>query len=476
MPTDARQTALSVLNQLEQGRQTLDRLWEERLGDGSDAPKMAKRDMALMYVLVYGVLRWRSRLDHIIAHFSNTPLRKIRPRVLNVLRLALFQIIFLDRIPVSAAVNCAVNQVKRPKAAWIGRYVNGLLRAASTSYTQTPFPDYQKNPVGALAARKSFPRWIVKRWLKRLGLKETAALCDVLNSIPPITVRFNSLLTTREKLMQSLQDEARKIWITRYSTYGVSLEHPLRSVPEMRTFKSGWFQVQDEAAQLVSLFLNPQPGETVLDACAGLGGKTGHIAALMQNRGAIVAADNSKIKLRKLKDEMARLQISIVNCHFHNLEKPWETAANHRDKIQFDRILLDAPCSGLGVLRRNPDAKWRAKPDWKHYQDRQLRFLEHVAQALKPAGILVYTVCSMETEENEAVVEKFLKRHPEFYCEKKPAGLTDSVRTLVDQNGYLRTFPHHHNMDGFFAVCLIKSVSSEYLTPRKIMWPYFELL
>ena len=459
MPVDARQTALSVLNQLDQGRQTLDRLWEERLGVGSDSPKMAKRDMALLYVLVYGVLRWRNRLDQIIAHFSNTPLRKIRPRVLNVLRLALFQIIFLDRIPVSAAVNCAVNQVKRPKAAWIGRYVNGVLRAASTGYTQTPFPDYRKNPVDALAARKSFPRWMVKRWLNRWGLNETAALCDVINTIPSITVRFNPLLTTREKLMRALLDEVREIRITRYSTYGVSLEHPRRSVPEIRAFKSGWFQVQDEAAQLVSLFLNPQPGETVLDACAGLGGKTGHIAALMQNRGVIVATDYSKTKLRKLKDEMARLQISIVTGHFHDLEQPWETAATRWAKIQFDRILLDAPCSGLGVLRRNPDAKWRVKPDWKHYLNRQLCFLEHVAQALKPAGVLVYTVCSMETEENEAVVEKFLIRNSDFYCEKKPVGLTDSVFNLIDQNGYLRTFPHHHNMDGFFAVRLIKSAS-----------------
>jgi len=463
MPVDARQTALSVLNQLEQGRQTLDRLWEERLGVGSDSPKMAKRDTALLYVLVYGVLRWRSRLDQIISHFSNTPFRKIRPRVLNVLRLALFQIIFLDRIPVSAAVNCAVNQVKRSKAAWIGRYVNGVLRAAATGYSQTPFPDYRKNPVDALAVRKSFPQWLIKRWLKRLGLKETAAMCDMINTIPPIMVRSNPLLTTREKLMQALQDEAREIRPTPYSTHGVSLEHPRRSIAEMKAFKSGWFQVQDEAAQLVTLFLNPQPGETVLDACAGLGGKTGHIAALMQNRGAILAADYNKTKLRKLKDEMARLQISIVTGHFHDLEQPWKTAATHRSKIKFDRILLDAPCSGLGVLRRNPDAKWRAKPDWKHYLNRQLRFLEHVAHALKPAGVLVYTVCSMETEENEAVVDKFLKRHPEFYCEKKPAGLTtgltDSVRNLVDENGYLRTFPHHHNMDGFFAVRLMKSVS-----------------
>jgi 16S rRNA (cytosine967-C5)-methyltransferase len=463
MPIDARQTALSVLNQLEQGRQTLDRLWEERLGVDSDAPKMAKRDTALLYVLVYGVLRWRNRLDQIIAHFSNTPLRKINPRVLNVLRLALFQIIFLDRIPVSAAVNCAVNQVKRSKAAWIGRFVNGVLRTASTGYTQTPFPDYQKNPVDALAARKSFPRWMVKRWLKRFGLKETVALCDTINTIPPITVRFNPLLTTREKLMQAFQDEAREIRITPYSSHGISLEHPRRSVPEMKAFKSGWFQVQDEAAQLVSLFLNPQPGETVLDACAGLGGKTGHIAALMQNRGVIIAADYSKTKLRKLKDEMARLQISIVTGHFYDLRKSWKTGTTHRAKIQFDRILLDAPCSGLGVLRRNPDAKWRVKPDWKHYLNRQLRFLEHVAQSLKPGGVLVYTVCSMEPEENEAVIEKFLKQHSEFYCEKKPdgptIGLPDNVRNMVDQNGYLRIFPHHHNMDGFFTVRLMKSVS-----------------
>jgi len=456
MSVDARQTALSVLNQLEQGRQTLDRIWEERLGVGSDSPKMAKRDMALLYVLVYGVLRWRSRLDHIIVHFSNTPLRKIRHRVLNVLRLALFQIIFLDRIPVSAAVNCAVNQVKRPKAAWIGRYVNGVLRAAATGYHLTPFPDFRKNPVNALAARKSFPQWMVKRWLNRFGLNQTKALCDTINTIPAITIRFNPLLTTRAKMMQTLQDEVREIRMTPHSAHGISFKYPRQSIPQMKAFKSGQFQVQDEAAQLVSRFLNPQPGDTVLDACAGLGGKTGHIAALMQNRGVIVAADYSKIKLRQLKDEMVRLQILIVSYHFHNLNQPWETAAADMAKIQFDRILLDAPCSGLGVLRRNPDAKWNPEPDWKHFQNRQLLFLEHVAQALKPAGVLVYTVCSMEPEENEAVADKFLKRHPDFYCEKKPAGLTDSVNSLVDQDGYLKTFPHHHNMDGFFAVRLKK--------------------
>jgi 16S rRNA (cytosine967-C5)-methyltransferase len=211
------------------------------------------------------------------------------------------------------------------------------------------------------------------------------------------------------------------------------------------------FQVQDEAAQLVTLLLQPQPGETVLDACAGLGGKTGHIAQMMKNRGMLIAMDNNEKKLSRLMSEMHRLKISLVTTRIHDLNIPPDCHSMGK----FDRILLDAPCSGLGVLRRNPDAKWHTKEhDLIRQSIRQALFLDNLAHLIKPNGILVYCVCSMEPEENESVVIDFLNRHRNFAIENNRERLPDKARSLFTDKGYLKTFPHLHNMDGFFAVRL----------------------
>jgi 16S rRNA (cytosine967-C5)-methyltransferase len=197
--------------------------------------------------------------------------------------------------------------------------------------------------------------------------------------------------------------------------------------------------------------LNPQPGETILDACAGLGGKTGHIAQLMKNKGRIIAMDNNKQKLSVLRSEMMHLGVSIVTTNSHDMNQPFETTRAR----MFDRIILDAPCSGLGVLRRNPDAKWMAsKSNFESYQARQLSFLDTLSSLLKSKGILVYTVCSIEPEENEAVVMEFLKKHPSFVIDKDFRNLLTDLSGFVDDNGFFRTLPHTGHMDGFFAVRL----------------------
>ena len=279
MADEVRKTALYILNALDKEDKTLDRLLEDVFREKT---LFSKKDRALLQALVYGVLRWRGRLDRIIDYFSKTRLNKINSKVLNILRLGLFQIIYLDRIPVSAAVNTSVEMTKAVAAPWIVGYVNGLMRNASRKYGDVVFPDVGKDPVKALAIKKSFPEWLIKRWLDRLGLKETGRLCDAINTIPPISVRCNTLKANREKLVKALEESAEKIGITNYAPDGVFFFNPKRSIPNIKAFKSGLFQVQDEAAQLVSLLLNPQPGETILDACAGLGGKTGHIAQLIK--------------------------------------------------------------------------------------------------------------------------------------------------------------------------------------------------
>jgi 16S rRNA (cytosine967-C5)-methyltransferase len=447
MADDARKTALSVLNTLDKGRRILDSV----LDDVLDSTPLSARDKGLIYALVYGVLRWRGNLDWIIAHFSKTPLNRIDPGVLNILRIGLFQIKFLDRIPVSAAINTSVEMTKSFAAPWVVGYVNATLRSAAKKYQTVPFPELSEAPVMAIASKKSFPKWLIARWVKRLGIEETLALCDAINTIPPITVRTNTLKSDRNKLINFIESDVEHIEKTNYSSTGISFSNPKNPISKIKVFEQGWFQVQDEAAQLVTLLLNPQPGEAVLDACAGLGGKTGHIAMMMKNHGRLVAMDKDKRKLQRLEIEMHRLGVSTVSIFPHDLNYP----LSGKRVGMFDRILLDAPCSGLGVLRRNPDTKWSvSNKKLRSHKDKQARFMKNLMPLVKPSGVLVYAVCSTEPEENTAVVKDFLNKHSEFAIENSRMRLPGKAKHLVDQDGFLKTFPHLHGMDGFFSVCL----------------------
>jgi 16S rRNA (cytosine967-C5)-methyltransferase len=426
----------------------LDRILEE------SGKTFSRRDHALISALTYGVMRRRAELDWMIAHFSRTPLSKIDPPILNILRLGVYQIRFMDRIPVSAAVNTAVEMAKTVSGTWVVRFVNGLLRnvarQAEFGFSELPYPDFRKDPIEALAVQQSFPKWLLQRWTERYGIMQTNHLCQVINQIPPITLRANTLRTKPRDLLVELATETRHIRMTVCSRVGISFDHPQKPVFETKAFKNGWFQVQDEAAQLIAPFLNPTPAERILDACAGLGGKTAHIAQLMHNKGEIVALDHADGKLKKLKHEMQRLGITIVHPLVMDLNHPIDVT---RTGV-FDRVLLDAPCSGLGVIRRNPDSKWsESKKNLARYHERQCRFLHHVAPLVKPQGMLVFAVCSMEPEENEQVVKKFLKDHPEFDISRICGNLSADARLLVDHNGFLRTCPHLNDMDGFFAAC-----------------------
>jgi len=445
---DARQTALAVLNTLDLGKKTLDRIMLE-IPQGDDY--LSRRDRALMSAMVYGVLRWRGRLDHITAYFSNTPIGKIQPEVLNILRLGLFQIIFLDRVPDSATVNTSVELTKQSKSCRATGFVNALLRKAATDYEHVPFSTFQEDPLTFLTSGQSVPEWLAKRWLKRLSAETIITLCKTINTIPPITIRTNTLKADREQLIRSLEDRVEHIEPTSYAPDGIKIMNPKQSIQHITAFKKGWFQVQDEAAQLVALLLNPQPGETVLDACAGLGGKTAHMAQLMRNQGTITALDNNAKKLKQLSDEMRRLGVSMVKAVCHDLQIPLAENQLHG----FDRILLDAPCSGLGVMRRNPDIKWNSSASrLERCADIQKRILENLAAMVKPNGILVYAVCSMEPEENEAVIAAFLKNHPELVIDKRLGKLPETIRSRFKPIAGFRTLPFINHMDGFYFIRL----------------------
>jgi 16S rRNA (cytosine967-C5)-methyltransferase len=443
--SDARAAVLIVLDRLDRSQDTLDTVLDETAALMTD---LSRRDRALFNQLVYGVLRWRLRLDAVVAAYADRPLKKISPSILNILRIGLYQILFMDRIPASAAVNTAVNLARSGRAAKAAGFVNALLRSALREPGRFALPDAVTTPVDHTAVAKSFPRWLMSRWIDRIGLADTERLCDAINAIPPITLRCNRLKNSPMELVDALKDQAEGVATVDGVAGAVNLIRPRCPIPEMKAFVDGRFAVQDAAAQLVSLLLAPQPGETVLDACAGLGGKTTHLAQLMNNRGTVVALDRAAAKLARLEKDAHRLGVSMVRTRRGDLNRPLDPEALPR----FDRILLDAPCSGLGVLRRNPDAKWSSrKKDVARFAARQVRFLDHLAPLVNKEGVLVFAVCSMEPEENTGVIETFLKNHPNFAITGPRTIEEKTVVPFLDPDGFLRTFPHIHHMDGFFA-------------------------
>ena len=453
MGADVRKEALTLLSQLEQNRHiTLDQLLDAR---GQVDRHISRRDRALRQALVFGVLRTRNRLDGVIRHFSRTPFRKIDPTIKNILRLGIYQLLYMDRIPASAAVHTAVELSKDAAAPWTVKFVNGLLRSVARNPAAVRFPKVASDPVQALSIRESLPEWIVARWLNRWGLEECSRLCAALNAIPPLSLRANTLKTTRADLVIALQAAAAEVILAPHGPEGIILRGLQTDLTALPGFATGAFQIQDEAAQLITHCLALQPGQRVLDACAGLGGKTGHIAQLTENKGEIIAVDTVAGKLTLLEKEMQRLGISTVTT----VRLDWMKTSAPARLGMFDRVLLDAPCSGLGVLQRNPDTRWqRAEKDLKRYVRRQQVLMDQMAPLVKPGGLLVYAVCSMEPEENDRVVQSFLNQHQQFTQIAIPMEAVHDPAALTGPDQCFRSFPHRHAMDGFFAVCLQRRI------------------
>ena len=447
--SQARFLAATILNQIQDSRQTLDQVMDQAAPQINPLPRA---DRSLVQALVFGVLRWQSRLDWVIDQFSAKN-KKIDPMVRVILRLGLFQLQYLQRIPPSAAVHTSVELAKQCGRKWAAGFVNALLRRAIRQSDNLRWPDAARDPAAHLAVVHAFPLWLISRWLTRWGPDTTVRICEALNAVPPITLRTNTLRVSRQTLRAAISSEAGEIRETRFSPDGLCLSHLHTPLPQWRSFQEGWFQVQGEAAQIVSRLLAPRPHERIWDVCAGLGTKTAHLAQLMNNQGRIIATDLYAEKLDRLNGEMRRLGINIVQTVHSDLTRP----APAFGPRPFDRILVDAPCSGLGVLQKNPDGKWRVKPeDMQANSQRQLALLDNCAGHLKRGGMLVYAVCSLEPEENQRVVEDFLHGHPEFTIHRgRLEGVGESDRLLTAQ-GFFITIPHQHQMDGFFAAALVK--------------------
>jgi 16S rRNA (cytosine967-C5)-methyltransferase len=457
MKEGPRSVAVDILCRWQQTGMPIDQLMEQmphRLPD--------PRDRQLVFALIYGTLRWLGYLDWILADFSSYPLQKMKTPVRQALRVGLYQLLFMDRIPDSAAINETVEAVKAARQPrWLTGFVNGLLRNIARRKEHLPDP-LQENSVLPATARLNHPQWLVERWRERYGEKMTTAICRLNNTPPPLCLRVNTSAITADSFLALVRQANISAGPGIFTPDAILLHGFKGTVAEIPGYDDGFFQVQDEAAQLVSLLLAPMAaGKTYLDGCAGLGGKTSHLAQMLAvtdpaaSVGSIVAVEPSRWRIRLLQENLQRLKLArYVTVIPGRLGDLGSSRAG-----SFAAILIDAPCSGLGVVRRRPDVRWRRTPaDLHRYQRLQSTLLDSAAPLLAQGGILVYATCSMEPEENEAVVAAFLARHADFSLTDCRAHLPPGLAGLVDGQGFFRTVPGRDGVDGFFAGRLQKKI------------------
>jgi 16S rRNA (cytosine967-C5)-methyltransferase len=414
-------------------------------------PKLDSRDRALVTELVYGVLRWQGRLDWIIDQQIKIKPDKVDLTVRLILRLAVYQLLFLDRIPAAAAVHQAVELAKGSQPKHVVSFVNGVLRTIARKSIVLKEADPQGSAEHRLAMLYSYPVWLVQRWLTHLGNEETESLCQAGNQIAPTTVRVNTLKTTVAAMAGSFKDLGFFVESGKFVAEALHLRSIRTDLASLDQYKLGEFQVQDEASQIIAHLLQPQPGERILDACAGLGAKSTHLAQIMENQGEIIALDNQGWKLTRLVENAQRLEVTCIEP----VEMDVLEVVDSGDEFFFDRILLDAPCTGLGVIRRNPDIKWKVKPrDFRRLHLVQKKMLERLAPLLKPGGVLLYATCTLSKEENQETVQGFLADHPNYQPESARPYLPPGSEVLVEQSGAMHSWPHRHGTDGFFAARL----------------------
>ena len=416
-------------------------------------PGISGRDKALCVHLTNGVLRWRLRLDWYIEQSLNFPFDKVELRVLNILRIALYQILFMDRIPEPAAVNEAVKQTKSGGKPHVARFVNALLRGIIRKRNSLkPFPE-SVDQVERLSVEHSYPQWLVGKWITELGEGRATSLLKASNEIPKLVVRVNTLKTSRAALIGYLAAEGVCASPTRFSPAGIHIDDLNVPITELGAFKEGLFQVQGEAAQICSFLLNPSKGDRVLEICAGIGGKATHLAEMVGPQGRVIGLDIKRGSLVRLRQTCKRLGISWLHPVCADAAKPLDKLFKKR----FEGILIDSPCSGLGVISRHPDIKWaREESHIPELSKVQTQILASAGRILGPGGTLLYVTCTISREENEAVVNSFLERHPDMDVVDLRDKVPRWAKGLVDENGFFRTWPDVHGLDGFFGAMLVK--------------------
>ncbi len=422
--------------------------------------KLSDADRRLATELVYGCVRRMRTLDALIDQLAKKKSNQQPPDLRTILHLGFYQLRYLSDIPAAAAVDTAVELCKQNSLAGLAGFVNALLRqyirlgkdsaGKIDSELHPPADDplqLPENPAERLGILHSFPDWIVQLWIEQLGFEEAEQLCKWFNKSPTIDLRVNPRRASVEQVEAALEAAGASVTRPPHLPQALRLTGGAGAIQNLPGYREGWWSVQDSSAQLVGYLLDPQPGEVVFDACAAPGGKTTHLAELMRDEGKIIACDKTESRLKKLGENAERLQHKSIEILTGDLLKfsQFEKAV--------DRALLDAPCSGLGTLHRRADARWRhTSENVRELADLQGKLLEQVAGWLKEGGILVYATCTLHPLENETLIRAFLERHPNWKIE--PPAPDSPAAPFATPEGWVKVWPHRHQMDGFFMVRL----------------------
>ena len=445
MINKAREIALKALYKIEKedaySNITLNQVLKEN-------KNIDERDVGLISELVYGTITWKLTLDEIIKKYSNIKLKKISVWILNILRMGIYQIIFLDKIPKSAAVNESVNLAKRYGHKSSSNFVNAILRKVSVN-------DYKeleeiKDDKERISKITSMPMWIIEELLKQKDIKEVEEICKNSNLKPNTTIRINKLKTNKKELEEKLDE--RKIEYLEGSLEDFFVLKKVKNIENIDLFKEGFFTVQDEGAGLIVDVLAPRENEYILDACSSPGGKTTYIAEKMKNKGKIEAWDIHEHRVKLVQNAAKRLGINIIQA------KTQDATEFNQDLVgKFDKILLDVPCLGLGVIKRKPDIKWkRKKEDIEEITKIQKAILDNCSKYLKKNGELVYSTCSILKEENEDIIERFLKENLDFKICKENEKNYENIVIFGEKDKYINIYPSNEN-DGFF-ICKLRKM------------------
>ena len=407
MVDKAREIALKILYRIDKENAYSNIVLNEVLNE--NRKKLTPKDIGLISEIIYGVTTWRLTLDETIKKYSKIKIKKISPWILNILRMGIYQIIFLDKIPKSAAVNESVNLAKRYGHASSSNFVNAILRKIEKN-------DYEEffkieDDIERISKTTSMPKWIVEELMKSNDEKEVEQICKNSNIKPKVTIRVNTLKINKQELIERLKEKNTECKETAEKLDDFLILEKVKNIENVEEFKQGYFTIQDISAGQTAKILNPQPGELVLDACSAPGGKTTYMAELMKNKGKIEAWDIHEHRTKLVEQNAQRLGINIIETKVKDASLYDESL-----KEKFDKILLDVPCLGIGVIKRKPDIKWKRKPeDVKNITEIQKKILDNCSKYLKKNGVMVYSTCSILEKENQDIVDKFLKENNEYY-------------------------------------------------------------
>lgn len=435
--TGVRGLAVKILNRIDRTDAYLDKLLDTEIKQSD----FSGVDKALLFELVHGVMCMLNRIDWVLNGFYKGQFSKAIPNIKNALRVALYQILFLEKIPDYAAVNEAVEFIKKAQGQKAADLTNAILRNIIRSKDSIRYPDRNEDIIAYFSVYYSHPVWLVKRWLNRYGEEFTEQLLIANNNKPNLNLRVNTLVTNKEELKSLLDKVELKYKEGLYLDDFIRMAN-LSNIADWEYFSKGYFSIQDESTGVPVNLLGVNPGDRVLDLCAAPGGKTAYIAAKMENKGEIVALDKYESRIKILQKNLGRLKVENV--------KFIETDALEYESTElFDKILLDAPCSGLGTLTKKPDLKWKRELlDLKKLTELQYKLLEKGGKLLKPGGYIVYSTCTIEPDENSEIVTKFLFENPGFVLESAKSIIDDK---LVTEEGFVQAFPNIHGIDGSFS-------------------------